>query len=177
MRLVKSAIAGQRLVVDVDQFDRVLGEVAALGDDQRNRVADELGLALGQRRPRSVRDVLARDGVPGLLDVGVEVGGGEHRVHAGQRQRRRGVDAVDPGARERAAHEAGVQHARPGDVVDEAAAAGQQPGVLDPLYAGSGVPGRRGGAGPPHVLSHGAPSRCQRWAQCGYRYTRSAMPS
>ena len=33
---------GQRLVVDVDQFERVLGDVAALGDDERHRVADEL---------------------------------------------------------------------------------------------------------------------------------------
>lgn len=38
---------GQRLLVDVDQFQRVLGDIPALGDDQRHRVADELGLALG----------------------------------------------------------------------------------------------------------------------------------
>jgi hypothetical protein len=75
---------GERLVVDVDEFDRVLGHVPTVGDDERDRVADELRLALGQWRAWRVRDVLARNGVPSLLDVGVEIVGGEHRVHAGQ---------------------------------------------------------------------------------------------
>ena len=101
-------------------------------------IADELHLALGQRRARGVGDVLARDRVPGLLDVGVDVRGGEHRVHAGQRQRGGGVDAVDRGAREGAADEAGVQHAGALHVVDERALAGEQPGVLD-----AGDPGAR----------------------------------
>ena len=142
---------GQRLVVDVDQLDGVLGDVPALGDDERDRVADELHLALGQRRAGRVRHVLAHDRVPGLLDVGVEVGGREHRVHAGQRQRRRGVDAVDRRAGERAAHEAGVQHAGPRDVVDEGAVAGEQPGVLDARDPGARVAGRDGLHGVTHA--------------------------
>ena len=73
---------GQRFVVDVDQVDGVLGEVAAVGDDQGDGIADELHLALGQRWPRGVGDVLARDGVPGLLDVGIEIRGGEDGVDA-----------------------------------------------------------------------------------------------
>ena len=135
---------GQRLVVDVDELDRVLGDVAVLGDHERDRVADELHLALGQRWARSVGNVPAGDGVPGLLDVRVEVGGGEHRAHTGQRQRRRRVDAVDAGPRQRAAHEAGVQHAGPGDVVDEGAVAGEQPGVLYPRDPRSHVSGGDG---------------------------------
>ena len=46
--------------------------------------------------------------------------------------------------RVRAADEAGVQHARPGDVVDEGARAGQQPGVLDPRHPAARVAGRAG---------------------------------
>ena len=42
-----------------------------------------------------------------------------------------GVDAVDLRAGERAAHEAGVQHAGPRDVVDERAVAGEKAVVLD----------------------------------------------
>ena len=61
---------GQRFVVDVDEVDGVLGDVPALGDDEGDRVADELHLALGQRRAGSVGHVLARDRVPGLLDSG-----------------------------------------------------------------------------------------------------------
>ena len=51
--------------------------------------------------------------------------------------------AADPGPGERAAHEAGVEHAGPHDVVDEGAAAGEQPGVLDAVDPGPGV-ARRG---------------------------------
>ena len=112
-RLSEVGDGGQRLVVDVDQLDGILGEVAALGDDEGNRVADELHLALGQRRARGVRDVLTRDGVPRLLDVRIEVAGGEHGVHTGQGEGRGGVDAVDLRPGKRAAHEAGVQHAGP----------------------------------------------------------------
>ena len=53
-----------------------------------------------------------------------------------------GVDAVDLRAGERAAHEAGVQHAGPGDVVDEGAMAGEQAVVLDARDAGARVSGR-----------------------------------
>ena len=57
----------ERLVVDVDQLGRVLGEVAALGDHERDRVADEADLALGQRRARRLRAPRADRRVPLLL--------------------------------------------------------------------------------------------------------------
>ena len=84
---------------------------------------------------------LPGDRVPGLLDVRVEVGGGEHGVHTRQGKRRRGVDTVDAGPRERAADEAGVQHAGAGYVVDERAVAGEQPGVLDARNPGARIAG------------------------------------
>ena len=73
------------------------------------------------------------------MDAGVEVGGGEDRVHALEGQRRRGVDAADASAGERAPHEAGVEHPGPHDVVDEGAVAGQQPRVLHPVHAAARV--------------------------------------
>jgi hypothetical protein len=51
--------------------------------------------------------------VPLLLGVAVEVCRGEDRSHTGQGEGLGRVDPVDPTSRERAAHEAGVQHARP----------------------------------------------------------------
>ena len=72
----------------------------------------------------------------------VEVGGGEHGPHARQSQGRGCVDAAYPGARERAAYEARVEHAGADDVVDERATARQQPRVLHALDASSDVPGR-----------------------------------
>ena len=142
---------GQRFVVDLDELDRVLGDVPVVSDHQRNRVADKLHLAFGQRWARSVGNIPACDGVPGLLDVGVQIGGGEHCAHTGQCQRFGRVDAADAGPRQRAAHEAGVQHAGPGDVVDEGAVAGEQPGVFYPRDARSHV---SGGDGPGRGRGH-----------------------
>ena len=45
----------QRLVVDVDELGRVLGEVERLGDDERDGVADETHLVVGERRARRLR--------------------------------------------------------------------------------------------------------------------------
>ena len=73
------------------------------------------------------------------LTSGIEVVGREHGTHTRQLQSRRRVDAVDARPRERAAHEAGVQHAGPGDVVDERAVAGEQAGVLDAGDSGACV--------------------------------------
>ena len=128
----KSTTGGQRIPVDLDQLDRVLGHVPALGQHERHLVADEAGLALGERGQRGRRRLRAEHGEPLLVHVGVQVGGGEDGVHAVERERGSGVDATDRGTRVRAAHEAGVQHPRPGDVVDEGALPGQQAGVLDP---------------------------------------------
>jgi hypothetical protein len=61
----------------------------------------------------------------------------EHRMHAGQRQRRRRVDGFDQCMRVRAAHEGRVPHPRYGDVVDETSAPAQQRFVLDAGDAGT----------------------------------------
>ena len=87
----------QRLVVDVDELGRVLGEIAALGDHERDRVADEADLALGERRARRLRAPRPDRRVPLLLHAGVQVGGGEHEPHARRGERRRRVDPADRG--------------------------------------------------------------------------------
>ena len=135
----------QRLVVDFHQLGRVLGQVAAVRDHERDRVAREPGLALGQRRARSVRHLVPCAGVPGLADVAVEVGGGEDGVHSGQVERGGHVNTDDPRPRVGAADEAGVQQARAGDVVDEGARARQQPRVLHPTHAAACVASRTDG--------------------------------
>jgi hypothetical protein len=70
-------------------------------------------------------------GRPRPLDVG-DVGGRHHRQHAGQGQRGGGVDAPHAGVGVGAPHHGGVRHARHLEVVDEGAAAGEQPCVLTP---------------------------------------------
>ena len=114
------------LVVDDHELARVLGDVAVVGDDERDRVADEANLALGQRRSRRLRRRRTELGVPLLVHTRVEVLGDEHRADAGQRPSLRNVDRDDPAPSDGAAHEAGVEHARPLDVVDEGAATPQE---------------------------------------------------
>ena len=106
-----------------------------------------MALVLGEGRAGAVGHVLAGERVPGLVLLAVEVGGGEHGVHAGQGDGGGDVDADDARTCVRAAHEAGVQHPRPDHVVDERAVAGEQPGVLHPVDACTRVPGGAGGEG------------------------------
>ena len=61
-----------------------------------------------------------------------EIVEGEHGMDARQCARPGGIDVADRGVRMRAAHECGVQQARQHDVVDEAAAAGEQGPILEP---------------------------------------------
>ena len=81
-----------RVEVDLDELAGVLGDVAALGHDEGDRLADVAHVADRQRR----RDLqlLAEHGVPGLAEAAVEVLPREHGDHAGQLPCRGGVEAA-----------------------------------------------------------------------------------
>ena len=134
----------QSLVVDVDELGGVFGHVLIARHDEGNRITDEARFVVGHRRSRRVGDVLAHRRVPLLVDPGIEVGRGEDGAHPGQRQGRGRVDAADPRPCERTPDEGRVHHARPDDVVDERATAGQEPGILHALDARTDVPRGRG---------------------------------
>ena len=79
-------------MVDLDQVERVLGEIAALRHHERHRLADEADLA------RCERLVGARINEAGVLveerhwRVGwAQVLVGDHRVHAGESERGAGI--------------------------------------------------------------------------------------
>ena len=120
---------GQRLVLDLDELQRVLGQVAAVRDDDRDALADVPHLVRRQAAP----------GVPGRVGAEVGhrvaqlggVGAGDHRVHAGCGQSLGGLDPQDPGVRVRAAQHGGVQGAGGDPVGDVAAPAEQELRVLD----------------------------------------------
>ncbi len=133
---------GPRVVVDHHQLGRVLGDVPAVGHHQGHRVAGETDLALGQGRQGGGGPALAREAEPHLVGRGVELGRGEHGVHPIEGQGLGGIDGHDGRPGERAAHEAGVQHPRPHDVVHERAPTGEQSGVLHPVHPAAGVAGR-----------------------------------
>ena len=108
----------QRLVFHLDESDSILGEITAIGDHQRHRLADvahlaECDAALLDRRTGEAGQ---RPGLPrGLV-------AGDHGGNAGQRQRRALVDRSDAGVRVRTAQYCRVRHIRQRDVVDKAAA-------------------------------------------------------
>ncbi len=118
----------QLLVLDLDELDRVGGDVAVVGDDEGDLLALEQHLAVGQhhllvagqrRHPVQVQrlEVLRR----------------QHGQHAGQGEGGRGVDRGDAGMGVGAAHEVAEQHAGQLDVVDIVALALREPDVLDAL--------------------------------------------
>ena len=128
-RLLRRGDRRQDLVVDVDQLERVAGDVGALGDDRRDLLALEAHLVGGEhglrvarerRHPRQVvlRHQLAR----------------HDRDDAGQRRRAARVDRLDPGVRDRAPQELHVEHVGQRDVVDVVAAAAEEAAVLEPLH-------------------------------------------
>ena len=121
----------QRLVLDLDERLRVLGDVAAVGDDEGHHLSDvadfvdgegPLRAAVGQGR---VRDQQRR----GLVQL-AEIGGREHEMDAGHAAGGRRVDPGDPRVGVRAPERGRVKGAGGIHVVDEAAEALQEPRVL-----------------------------------------------
>ncbi len=82
----------QRLELDADERGRLLGELAGLGGDGRDRVAVVLRLADGQHR------AVAQLG-PEARHRRRQVVGRHDEPDAGEGERARGVDAADAGAR------------------------------------------------------------------------------
>ncbi len=119
LRLERVEHDRQRLVLDLDQVARVLGDVAVLGDHGRDRLAvvahlldgdhvlDDRAGAEGGKRRRMLGDVGARDDAD----------------HAGQRLGLRRVDGDDARVRVRAAHDRRMRHVLELDVVEVAALA------------------------------------------------------
>ena len=95
----------QRLVVDVDQLERVLRDVGGLGDDGRDLLALEAHLVGGEHGLRVARERRH----PGEVVLRHQLAG-DDRDDARQRRGARGVDRLDAGVRVRAAQELQVEH-------------------------------------------------------------------
>ena len=130
----------QGLVIDQDRSSRVLGAMAAVGDDDRQRLADIADLVA---REAELRDQLADRRVghqhrhARLAHALGQVGRGEDGVNAGHGARRGGIDRTDAGMGVGRAQERGLERAGKMDVVDEAALAGEERLVLGALDPGA----------------------------------------
>ena len=122
----QALVGRQRLVDDVDERNRVLGDIPRIGNNQHHRLADvtylaECDAALLDRRIGKARQ---RCGLPRRLLAG------DHRDDAGQGLGRALVDRADARVGVRAAQHRGVRHVRQCDVVDEAPASGKEARVF-----------------------------------------------
>ena len=131
-RLLLVGDRNQLVPFDGDQLRRVLGLRPALGNDGYDRLALPDRFLLGQQRLRrgAVTGPVQRNADEGLAHR-VELGRGKHGDDTRCDPSRFDFDGAQRGVRVRAAHEAGVQHARQLDVVEIAALPAQQPRELD----------------------------------------------
>ncbi len=136
LRLGRIGHRRQHLVIDLDPLGGVLRLRQRLGDDDRDRIADVVRLAMGDRRVRRhlhLRAVLGGDhpAADEIADlVGGKLGAGEHREHARHGGGRLGVDLPDLGVGMGRAQEIGMGLARTVDVVRVMTLAGDEALVL-----------------------------------------------
>ena len=124
-------------VADLDQVRRIDGLLARLRDHDRDRLADVANV-LARECPawrlchRSAVDPLDRPKRTHRADpVGCHVGAAENGYDTGRAERRRRFDIANGSVRVRGAHDRGMEFAGDDDIGDEAAAAAQQPDILD----------------------------------------------
>ena len=129
----------KRRVIDRDQLGGILCLLSILGDDKRHRLADMAHLVAGQQRLRLEQEWLAGNRVG--LGAGAQrrqtvVGGlrgGQCRQHAWRGAGCGSVDARDPRVRVWRAQHHRMREAVERDVVEVAAAPGDEAQILAPL--------------------------------------------
>ena len=125
----------QRIELDRDVVERVLGEIAALRQHHRQGFADVTHLVLGQRHLRALvedgaLDRRRRDEKRTRSPILAEIVGGVDRNDTLARARRRNVDRTQTGVGDVAAEEGRIQHPGKLDIVDEQRLPAQQPRVF-----------------------------------------------
>src|SRR5690606_35301726 len=131
-RLLRGDERGQRLVLHVDQFAGVLGDVGVVGHDDGNFLTLEADLVGGQHR----LGVVGQRGHPRQVAGGRHLAG-QHQVNAGYLPRAAGVVRLDARVRDRTTQDLHVQYAGQQYVVDVVALAAAERIVLDAFAAGS----------------------------------------
>ena len=154
---------GQDLEIDGHRRGGILREITVGRDHDCDGLADIADFVAGERQLRARgpdrrighqhRNLAGRHARRQIIRR-------EHRVHAGHGERRRNVDGANLGMGMRSAHEACVQCAGYLDIIDEAAAPGEQRRIFEARDAGAEM-----------FRAHG---RCPGTAQQGNgRYTGS----
>ena len=118
------------IIFDDDQTGRILGDIAAVGDDDRHQIAD-IGDPIDRHRRHGARRRRLDEVTAAQIEVErLQVAAGVDRPHPGKRPRLFDVDRQDRAARHGAAHEGGVEQPGHDHIVDEGPLAGEQPRVF-----------------------------------------------
>jgi hypothetical protein len=119
---------GKLLVLDLDQFHRVGGDIAVLGDDEGHFLPLEEHLAVGEDHL-----LVAGESRHPMQIERTKVIGGQNSDDPGNRHRLFGVDRLDAGMCIGRADEIAEQHAGKLKIVDIVALALGEPRILDAL--------------------------------------------
>ena len=143
---------GLRIDLDLDRIDRVLREVAGIGHNHGDRLADAADVAVREHAKWPVATVgrfaVDQEVLGELVEVGGDVHGRDSRHGGGCR----GVDRHEGAAGKVTASERDVQRVRQRDVVDVTAPAAQESSVFVARHALADEPGGHGRA--PVTLSN-----------------------
>ena len=116
----------ENFIVDLDQFEGVLGDVTARGRNRGDRIADKPDFIM---REAMARPTSRKAGDRLRPSLGILTG--DNRHHTSKFLRLRNVDPFDARVCMRAAQDRREQHARKRDVIAEFCSAGEQCRILN----------------------------------------------
>jgi hypothetical protein len=131
-----------RIVVDCDQGSRILGDAAALCDDDRHGLTDKRNFVLGENELGDIRRKVCGPKLQGqtlLAQQRRQIREHEDRSHTRQHARLKHVHAANHSVSVGTSNERRFQHVRKLQVVDEAATAAEEWQILNPLERPSDV--------------------------------------
>lgn len=140
----------RRVDIDLDEFAGVLRDVPARRDHNRDRIADEADVGVGERWVVGASLWRPTGRGPQRTAEGIEVGGGEDGAHSWERLGGIDSDAPDLAGCHVASDERDVELTGQADVIRVPALAGEETRVLaalDPLADKAGSPRRGFGCG------------------------------
>ena len=120
----------ERLPVDVDQIERVFREIAALGEHERDGLADVANSIARERRLKTRGEARPRRQAHRNVPDRLEIASGDDGRHSRQRAGALGVDRAESRVRVRRSQHRAVQHSREAHVAGVLPAAGEQSRIL-----------------------------------------------
>ena len=124
----------QRLDIDLDQPERVLGDCRRVGERERDRLADVTHFAFRDHRLRERLEFRQRLQPHGhARHIVAHIRGRDHAMHARQCTRARNLDRTDTTVGDGAAQDRRIQHIAAREIVDIFPASAQKTQILEPF--------------------------------------------